>query len=107
MPMIWDFTVDHASTRTATAEAPKVPTEETLPTAPLLDTKKLTTHCNCSLFPKPKAYFSVKMKRLEMKLRFVFINKRRKYKIKDLLWSQQLKDKGCSLSISNSAYTCI
>ncbi|CAH3143255.1 unnamed protein product, partial [Porites lobata] len=35
MLLIWDFAVDQ--TQTAAAEAPKVPTRETLPAAPLLD----------------------------------------------------------------------
>ena len=55
--MIWDFTVDYVLTQTAAAEAPKVPTEKTLPAAPLLDTTKLTAHCNCSLFPKTNGIF--------------------------------------------------
>lgn len=57
MLMTWDFTVDRVSTQTAAAEAPKVPTEETLPAAPLLDTIKLTAHCNWSLFSRTNGIF--------------------------------------------------
>lgn len=52
MLLIWDFAVDQ--TQTAAAEAPKVPTRETLPAAPLLDVR-LTVHCKCSLFPEKES----------------------------------------------------
>lgn len=40
MLLIWDFAVDQ--TQIAAAEAPKVPTRETLPAAPLLDVRLST-----------------------------------------------------------------
>ena len=51
MLLIWDFTVDQ--TQTAAAEAPKVPTRETLPAAPLLDVR-LTAHCKMLIVPRNK-----------------------------------------------------
>ena len=54
MLLIWDFAVDQ--TQIAAAEAPKGPTRETLPAAPLLDVR-LTAHCKCSLFPETNGIF--------------------------------------------------
>lgn len=59
------------------------------------------------IVPETKGIFFGQDEEAWDEAKICFYKQRRKYKIKDLLWSQQLKDKGCSLSISNSAYTCI
>ena len=56
MLLIWDFDVDEVLSQTSTAQPPHVP-NDTLPVASLLDVEKITTDCNCSLFPETDGMF--------------------------------------------------
>ena len=56
MLLIWDFDVDEVLSQTSTANPPHVP-RDTLPVASLLGVEKITTDCNCSLFPETGGIF--------------------------------------------------
>ena len=56
MLLIWDLDVDEVLSQRSTSQAPHVP-KDTLPVALLLDVEKITTDCNCLLFPETGGMF--------------------------------------------------